>query len=429
MDKGMKIEVEDRELFLVNEAGDKVIIPKDKAAWVKEKLKEGCHGCIDKLVETLPVMEDYADDGSLIPDDKKKITFKYKPYTAVQATTYVAPKVITSLKQKEKIQFAREQPVLKADTRTEQQRKRAQEYTESVLNPSISTQIGEALQKPLRWLADPVKGVGDIVSAIAPNSALAKNLPNTNEDVFEYRKKQLNPYTSNKEKINNTINEAVPLTNQALLNILPVEAAAGNMIKSSKNLIKPASKLSKSKYAPSNAKYNLDNYISINDDEFIEKILLKGIELNLQDNETVPFSGYAIFNTPTGATTGNFRIGKGSDERGEYFSYYDLFDIGRGDEKSKTFGTAKPFEVYDRIYIKDYGDGQKKRMYYTDKELSELDVNKKNFDTLALQRELRNRGYKLPKSTKKDGSLDGVWGDETKNALLDWQNKNKNKIK
>ena len=71
MDKGMKIEVEDRELFLVNEAGDKVIIPQDKAAWVKEKLKEGCHGCIDKLVETLPVMEDYADDGSLFPDWNK----------------------------------------------------------------------------------------------------------------------------------------------------------------------------------------------------------------------------------------------------------------------------------------------------------------------------------------------------------------------
>lgn len=401
MDKGMKIEVEDRELFLVNEAGDKVIIPKDKAAWVKEKLKEGCHGCIDKLVETLPVMEDYAEDGSLIPDDEKKITFKYKPYTAVQDNTYVAPKVITSLKQKEKQQFiSREQPVLKADTRTEQQRKRAQEYTESVLNPSISTQIGEALQKPLRWLADPVKGVGDIVSAIAPNSALAKNLPNTNEDVFEYRKKQLNPYTSNKEKINNTINEAVPLTSQALLNILPVEAAAGNMIKSSKNLIKPASKvLNKTDDVVKNLPKLEQTPLDFKD-EFINQILLKGIELNLQD-----------------------------DERGEYFSYYDLFDIGRGNEKSNTFGTAKPFEIYDRIYIKDYGDGQKKRMYYTDKELSELDVNKKNFDTLALQRELRNRGYKLPKSTKKDGTLDGVWGDETKNALLDWQIKNKKKIK
>ncbi|HRT02581.1 MAG TPA: peptidoglycan-binding domain-containing protein, partial [Candidatus Diapherotrites archaeon] len=64
------------------------------------------------------------------------------------------------------------------------------------------------------------------------------------------------------------------------------------------------------------------------------------------------------------------------------------------------------------------------RQYYSDKELSELDVNKKNFDTRALQIELSNRGYKLPKSTKKDGSFDGVWGDETKNALLDWQNKN-----
>ena len=52
----------------------------------------------------------------------------------------------------------------------------------------------------MRWLSDPVKGVGDIVSAIAPKSALAKNLPNTNEDSFEYRRKQLNPHTSGKEK-------------------------------------------------------------------------------------------------------------------------------------------------------------------------------------------------------------------------------------
>ena len=61
------------------------------------------------------------------------------------------------------------------------------------------------------------------------------------------------------------------------------------------------------------------------------------------------------------------------------------------------------------------------RQYYSDKELSELDPNKRNFDTLALQRELNNRGYKLPKSTKEDGTFDGIWGDETKNALLEYQ--------
>ena len=177
------------------------------------------------------------------PLEQKNITSEYKPYTAVQDNTYVAPKVIRPLEQKEKQQFiSREQPVLKADTRTEQQRKIAQEYTESVLNPSILTQIGEGFQKPLRWLADPVKGVGDIVSAIAPNSTLAKDLPNTNEDVFEYRKKQLDPYKSTKEKINNTINEAIPLTNWAILNTLPVEAIAGNTVKST---IKSGKKLIK----------------------------------------------------------------------------------------------------------------------------------------------------------------------------------------
>ena len=149
----------------------------------------------------------------MISNDKKN-NFEYKSHTVVQDNTYVAPKVVMPLKLKKKQQFVpREQPVLKADTRTDRERKIAQEYTESVLNPSISTQIGETLQKPLRWIADPVKGIGDIVSAIAPNSALGKYLPNTNAETFEYRKKRLNPYTSNKEKINSTINEAIPLTN------------------------------------------------------------------------------------------------------------------------------------------------------------------------------------------------------------------------
>ena len=70
-------------------------------------------------------------------------------------------------------------------------------------------------------------------------------------------------------------------------------------------------------------------------------------------------------------------------------------------------------------------DSELKGDYYSDKELSELDINKKNFNTYTLQRELSNRGYKLPKSTREDGDFDGILGDETKNALLDWQNKTK----
>jgi hypothetical protein len=89
----------------------------------------------------------------------------------------------------------------------------------------------------------------------------------------------------------------------------------------------------------------------------------------------------------------------------------------------------KPFPIYGRVYYKDYGDGVKKKMYYTDNELKSFstDKNNKNFNTLDLQKELVNRGYKLPNSIQQDdyGNLkfDGIYGNETKKALQDFQNK------
>lgn len=44
---------------------------------------------------------------------------------------------------------------------------------------------------------------------------------------------------------------------------------------------------------------------------------------------------------------GNFTIGRGKDEKGEYLSYYDLWDV---DTKTEKRGLAKPYEIYDRIY-------------------------------------------------------------------------------
>ncbi|OQC52450.1 MAG: hypothetical protein BWX56_00338 [Euryarchaeota archaeon ADurb.Bin023] len=147
--------------------------------------------------------------------------------------------------------------------------------------------------------------------------------------------------------------------------------------------------------------------------EFIEK---EGINLKIGESKQVE--------EPTGLVLRNFKIGRGQDEKGDYISYYDIWNLNPSFEFPIS-EQGKPFEIYDRIYTKDYGDGKQKRMYYTDKELFDLDVNKKNFDTLALQKELVNRGYKLPKSTKEDGSLDGIWGDETKSALLQYQKSKK----
>lgn len=73
MYKNIKVEAEHNELILENTYGDKVIIPANKRNWVKQKLSEGCHGCIDSLVETLPVVNNYAQDGTVFPNEKQPI--------------------------------------------------------------------------------------------------------------------------------------------------------------------------------------------------------------------------------------------------------------------------------------------------------------------------------------------------------------------
>ncbi len=65
------IEVEGGEIAIRNSHGDLAIIPKNKRNWVKQKLSEGCHNCIDSLVETLPVASQYAQDGTVYPDGTK----------------------------------------------------------------------------------------------------------------------------------------------------------------------------------------------------------------------------------------------------------------------------------------------------------------------------------------------------------------------
>ena len=77
--KNLIVEVEGQELILRNANSDYVIIPKKYRTEVQDMIKDGCHGCIDNLVDTLPVMADYAEDGSLLPDwDKIKATLNPK---------------------------------------------------------------------------------------------------------------------------------------------------------------------------------------------------------------------------------------------------------------------------------------------------------------------------------------------------------------
>lgn len=60
-----------------------------------------------------------------------------------------------------------------------------------------------------------------------------------------------------------------------------------------------------------------------------------------------------ILNTYLGSHT----IGRGLDSKGEYVSYYDLWDLNPIDTEAgedATGGIGKPVNIYDRIYLDDY---------------------------------------------------------------------------
>jgi hypothetical protein len=71
-----QVEVESGELALKNSFGDIVIIPKKNRLEVEGMIKDKCWGCIDAFVDKLPVMEDYAEGGTIVSELYKQKTGK-----------------------------------------------------------------------------------------------------------------------------------------------------------------------------------------------------------------------------------------------------------------------------------------------------------------------------------------------------------------
>lgn len=426
MKQNINIEAEGNELILKNKAGDYVIIPKKYRLEVQDMIKENCHSCIDKLVETLPVMEDYAQDGSLLPSwNKVKSVLNPKNWGVEDYTD-------------------------KGDFNTAYSSARKAGEKEFMFNNKrYNTNYKGTPEQQLKETGITDERLG--IQGKLENRAYKTIKPSVYDD--DEIGQNIKNFINNRNRFDNS--EYINLSKQL------TEADKNNDLGKVKELLKkidtyngnysglddpysedawriylgkPQSEntFKLSSYTPSISKNkNIDYYALPNNfkDELYElynnKVIKEGA------NDEFSFSNTFGENASKARVLGNFTVNKGKDDRGEYISYYDKYDLSPklplvGKMELSNFA-GKPFEIYDRIYIKDYGDGKQKRMYYTDKELSEIDVNKKNFDTLALQRELNNRGYKLPKSTKKDGTFDGVWGDEIKNALLEYR-KSQNKL-
>lgn len=141
--------------------------------------------------------------------------------------------------------------------------------------------------------------------------------------------------------------------------------------------------LEHSQYKPTDAKNPKAEYISINDHKFKQEVIdnynrvfnekkLLRDEKQINDN-TYAVSGYTrptkeqIKKSKSGElyyekgkdhvsnAIGHYYLSKGKDEKGDYVSYYDVFDEGTGGSDGggigETLSLTKPFELYDRIYL------------------------------------------------------------------------------
>ena len=442
--KKQNIEVEGEEILLESKEGHYAIIPAKHRQEVMDMVKDGCDDCINNYIQTLPKDNDYAEDGSLLPDwDKVKATLNPKnwgvPDYSDKGNRHQAYAAARKAGEKE-FMWNNQRFNTKYDGTSEQQLKETGITDEQLQNRNF---IQERLSNNLAPVGYE-QIVNRLIEAVIKNNKDFSNTSNRREDAF-------NLYMGKPQRYNT---------------------------------------FSTSNYIPSRSKEKNITYYKLNNEDF-EKDMF-----NLVNEEGIEkYIKFIVDNDLPSAregVMGKFFPSLGEDNNGKYIAYYDKWNINPlnlhipiiGKEISTDFG--KPFEIYDRIYYRDnpkynelaleelknkikeaesletkydehyrpyYVDknNNKKeipneylydyivslqdelktypdryiRQYYSDKELSELDVNKKNFDVQSLQRELNNRGYKLSKSTKQDGTFDGIWGDETKNALLDYQTKNK----
>ena len=249
MKQNINIEVEGSELILKNKAGDYVIIPKKYRTEVQDMIKDGCHGCIDNLVNTLPTLSDYAKDGTIIPKNKTILTAYLEPddlrksinknpiipvdnTNTRQRTNQINDKVI---QQKNKSYYnstkyikPKQTPTNKTvqkkentqyDQMSDYMKQHVDIYNERVENPGFLDQTREAVELIPRYAENPLKFVGDLLNTVAPNSPFLNDLPTTSKERYDRRKYLYDPLLDYKEKLIKSNNEAFDMVPGILQNL------------------------------------------------------------------------------------------------------------------------------------------------------------------------------------------------------------------
>jgi hypothetical protein len=194
--------------------------------------------------------------------------------------------------------------------------------------------------------------------------------------------------------------------------------------------------IQKSKYKPTKGKDgDIQYYTSPETDKYMRRLIERKGWDRLNELEDV-VGGWASWG---GGVLGEFTIDRGEDERGEYISYYDKWDLNPldhlysnkkinklVDKASKSVGITSP-EIYNRIYkdeievkredggIKKYHEGGPNEGphpgHHADIEYGPSQIN----NNIQMQ-------------TYLDINTDGNFGPNSKKTMFNWSNKNLNSL-
>jgi hypothetical protein len=485
----MKIEVEDKEIALKNSFGDIAIIPKKDVAWVKSKLKDNCFQCIDEYVDTLPMNKDYAEDGTLDPGDGflKGLWHGIKRSANPKnwgKSDYSQEKDFGSAYSKARSQGEKEFTYKGERYNTKYAGTPAQQLKETGITDE-QLQGKSELRRRIAKNITPL-GYGHVKSAL---KAVAKDRLEVPVPDDSLRKYQIFP-TEKDELLKDNhylgrklLEEAKPPSFTAAADMLnvnmgfPQEHGSLKVSEYRPTYSKEGEKTYYSLTSKNFKKNILDQYLVSTDGVFEKKkkvIMRSKEETDALGNFTVDFGEDDL-----GTYISIY----------DKIDYAPLGSYGEQSEKQqkKSVNVGKPIEIYDRIYYKInesskekiakfdsklvnlgneidklYQDRKKdidyephedpylKKINLLNEELYKIATSKEDLlsgiviinaptkfedkildksnkeDVIYIQKKLNSLGHKLPNSTKKDGSFDGVWGDETEAALNDWKSKNKN---
>jgi hypothetical protein len=362
MYKNIKVEAEHNELILENSNGDKVIVPANKRNWVKQKLSEGCHNCIDSLVETLPIASQYAQDGSWFPSWANPMNWGVTDYSDKYKTQNEAYK-------------------------------NAPDKSEFLYN-------GVRIKKD--------------VGADNRNSAYMQN-----KNFWREHKNYLSEQYGDDE-VEKRYNDALDLHykyGNPKINLLSDDDAKSNKYQTSYSEILQGGR---SNFDPrqnslqifynKEGKFDRNQLIYNYTHEMLHARQLK--DLGINEFRSRQLSDFKRLNV-------NMYNSKDYDSK----MYKDSKSI---EGVHKTQYNALNARMNRDYYLEEKEEYKQERLDILNKYKSaKFNPYENQQDIRVIQKSLVEQGYKLPKSTKSDGTFDGIYGDETKNALLQYQNKSK----